>query len=70
MSVPTENIFDPPPIVILNGIGMKFAQKGSGFSEFVVSLNSENAGKNSAFDSIGKMRMKTRIRFLTNFMVL
>ena len=49
---------------------MKYAKKGRGFSEFVESIDSENAGKNSAFDSIGKMRMKTRIRFLTNFMVL
>lgn len=49
---------------------MKYAKKGRGFSEFVVSLNSENKGKNSAFDSIGRMRIKTRIRFLTNFMVM
>lgn len=49
---------------------MKYSKRLRNFSEFIESLDSENAGKNSAFDSIGRMRIKTRIRFLTNFMVM
>lgn len=49
---------------------MKYSKRLRNFSEFIESLDSENAGKNSAFDSIGKINTNTRAIVRINFIVL